>query len=171
MQTLDVISVNIWQILVSLLNLLLLTWIVKKFLFKRVMKVVDDRRAAIDGDYAKAQFAREEAEENRRNYEAAMAAAQQTSDQMISDAVRTAEYRGNEIVAEARNKAAEIRRQAEADAVLERKKAEEDMKREIADVSTRLTGKLLEREINAEDHRALIDSFLQEIGTEDDNNK
>jgi len=171
MQTLDVISVNIWQILVSLLNLLLLTWIVKKFLFKRVMKVVDDRRAAIDGDYAKAQSAREEAEENRRNYEAAMAAAQQTSDQMISDAVRTAEYRGNEIVAEARNKAAEIRRQAEADAVLERKKAEEDMKREIADVSTRLTGKLLEREINAEDHRALIDSFLQEIGTEDDNNK
>ena len=171
MQTLDVISVNIWQILVSLLNLLLLTWIVKKFLFKRVMKVVDDRRAAIDGDYAKAQSAREEAEENRRNYEAAMAAAQQTSDQMISDAVRTAEYRGNEIVAEARNKAAEIRRQAEADAVLERKKAEEDMKREIADVSTRLTGKLLEREINAEDHRALIDSFLPEIGSADDENK
>ena len=45
------------------------------------------------------------------------------------------------------------------------------MKREIADVSAQLTGKLLEREINAEDHRALIDSFLQEIGTEDDNNK
>ena len=43
------------------------------------------------------------------------------------------------------------------------------MKREIAEVSTQLTGKLLQREINEEDHRALIDSFLQEIGTDDDN--
>ena len=99
-----------------------------------------------------------------------MAAAQQTSDQIISDATRLAEHRGNEIVSEAREKATDIRRQAEADAVLERKKAEDDMKREIADVSARLTGKLLQREINEEDHRALIDSFLQEIGTENDNN-
>ena len=43
------------------------------------------------------------------------------------------------------------------------------MKREIADVSARLTGKLLQREINEEDHRALIASFLQEIKTDDDN--
>ena len=51
---------------------------------------------------------------------------------------------------------------------MEMKKAEEDMKREIADVSTRLTGKLLEREINDADHRRLIDSFLQEIDHDDD---
>ena len=76
-----------------------------------------------------------------------------------------------EIVAEAREKATELRRQAEADAVLERKKAADDMKREIADVSTRLTGKLLQREINEEDHRSLIDSFLTEIGADDDDNK
>ena len=81
----------------------------------------------------------------------------------------TAENRSSEIVADAREKATALRRQAEADAVLEKKKAEDDMKREIADVSTQLTGKLLQREINEEDHRALIDSFLQEIGTDDDN--
>ena len=150
MFNLDVISVNIWQILASLANLLILTWILKRFLFKPVKKMLDNRRAAIDADYA--------------------AAAQQTSDQMISDATRMAEHRSSEIVAEAREKATDIRRQAEADALLERKKAEDDMKREIADVSARLTGKLLQREINEEDHRALIDSFLQEIGTDNDNN-
>ena len=171
MQNLDVISVNIWAILASLANLLILTWIVKKFLFKPVKKVVDSRRAAIDEDYAKAAAAREEAEENRRNYEAAMEAAKQTGDQIIADATRTAEHRAGEIVAEAREKATDIRRQAEADAVLEKKKAEDDMKREIADVSTRLTGKLLQREINEDDHRALIDSFLQEIGADDDSDK
>ena len=168
MQSLKVISVNIWAILASLANLLLLTWIVKKFLFKPVKKIVDARRAAIDADYEQAAAARAEAEENRLNYEAAMTAARQTSDQIIAEATRTAEHRGNEIVSDARKKATEIRRQAESDAVLEKKKVADDIKHEIADVSAQLTGKLLEREINAEDHRALIDSFLQEIDDDDD---
>ena len=163
MQFLDVISVNIWAIIASLANLLLLTWIIKRFLFKPVKKMVDARRAAIDDDYAQAKAAREEAEESRLNYEAAMAAARQTSDQIIADASRTAEYRSNEIVAEARERASEIRRQAETDALLERKKAEDEMKHEIANVSAQLTGKLLQREINEEDHRNLIDSFLNDL--------
>ena len=120
MQFLDVISVNVWAILASLANLLLLTWIIKRFLFKPVKKMMDARRAAIDEDYAQAKAAREEAEESRLNYEAAMAAAKQTGDQIIADANRTAEYRSNEIVAQARDKASEIRRQAEQDALLER---------------------------------------------------
>ena len=55
--------------------------------------------------------------------------------------------------------------------MLERKKSEDEMKREIAEVSTQLTGKLLEREITGEDHRRLIDSFLQDIGNDNDNNE
>jgi F-type H+-transporting ATPase subunit b len=163
MQSLDVISVNVWAILASLANLLILTCILKKFLFKPVKKIVDSRRAAIDEDYAQAKIARDEAEQTRRNYDEAMAAAKITGDQIIADASRTAEYRSNEIVAQAREKASEIRRQAEQDAILERKKAEDEMKHEIADVSTQLTGKLLQREINEEDHRKLIDSFLNDL--------
>ena len=163
MQNLDVISVNIWAILASLANLLILTLIVKRFLFKPVKKIVDARRAAIDNDYAQARAARDQAEESRRNYEDAMAGAKQASDQIIADATRTAEYRSNEIISEAREKATDIRRQAEADAVLERRKAEDDMKHEIAEVSTQLTGKLLQREINEDDHKKLIDSFLNDL--------
>ena len=170
MQSLKVISVNIWAIIASLCNLLILTWIVKRFLFKPAKKILDERRAAIDADYAQAAAAKAEAEEDRLNYEAAMAAAEQTSGQIIADATRNAEHRSNAIIADAREKATALRRQAEADAVLERKKAEDEIRKEIADVSTQLTGKLLQREITEEDHRNLINSFLQEIGT-DDNNK
>ena len=160
---LKVISVNAWAIVISLVNLVILTMILKRFLFKPVTKILDTRRATIDEDYAQAKAAREEAEETRKNYEEAMAAAKITGDQIIADASRTAEFRSNEIVAQAREKASEIRRQAEQDAVLERKKAEDEMKHEIADVSTQLTGKLLQREINEEDHRKLIDSFLNDL--------
>lgn len=168
MQNLSVISVNIWEILIALANLLLLTLGLKKFLFKPVMKVLDERRAKIDGDYLEAQQANEKAQEARSNYEAALAGAHQEADMILNDATRRAEHRGNEIVQDARDKASDIRKQAEVDALLEKKKAEEDIRKEIADVSTRLTGKLLEREITEEDHRMLIDSFLQEIGTNHD---
>lgn len=167
MQSLEVISVNVWSILISLCNLLILTLLVKKFLFKPIKKVLDARKAAIDEDYNAAAAEREKAEEAHRNYQAAMAGARQTADQMIADAARTAERRGNEIVLEARDKAAEIRKQAETDAALEKKKAEEDIRHEIAEVSAQLTGKLLAREINADDHRELIDSFLQNMGNEE----
>ncbi len=163
MQSLSIISVNIWQILISLANLAILTWIVKKFLFRPVKKMMDARRETIDETYARAERAEAEAEENRRNYAASMAAAKQTADHMIAQAARDAERRGSEIETEARERAHEIRLQAEADAQLEKKKAEEEIRHEIAEVSAQLTGKLLEREIRPEDHRELIDSFLQEL--------
>ena len=159
MQSLSIISVNLWQILISLANLVILTLIVKKFLFKPVRKVMDARRESIDEGYARAEKAESEAEEHRERYEAALAAAKQTTDQ----AARDAERRGAQIEEKAREQAAEIRRQAEADALLERKKAEDDMRHEIADVSARLTEKLLEREVSPEDHRELIDDFLKEL--------
>ena len=171
MQNLEVISVNIWQIVIALCNLLILTLILKHFLFKPVTKVMNERRAKIDGDYLEAQQANKAAQEARTNYEAALAGARQEADQIVTEATRRAEHRGNEIVEDAREKASDIRKQAEADALLEKKKAENDIRREIADVSTRLTGKLLEREITEEDHRGLIDSFLQEIGTNHDTDK
>ena len=38
------------------------------------------------------------------------------------------------------------------------------MRGEIADLSAELAEKLLEREINPDDHRAMIASFLDEVG-------
>ncbi len=163
MQSLSIISVNIWQVLISFANLALLTLILKKFLFKPVKKVVDQRRETIDSAYARAEAAETEANAHKEHYASAMAAAKQTADQMISEAARDAERRGSQIESEARERAQEIRKQAEADALLEKKKAEEDIRREITEVSTQLTEKLLEREIKPEDHRELIDSFLQEL--------
>ena len=124
MQSLSIISVNIWQVLISFANLAILTWIMKKLLFKPVKKILDARKESIDSAYARAGEAEAQAEEHRKDYAAALAAAKQTTDQMISDAAREAERRGNEIENEARDRAQEIRRQAEADALLEKKKAE-----------------------------------------------
>ena len=42
----------------------------------------------------------------------------------------------------------------------------ETIKEQIVDVSTALAEKMLEREVNADDHKALIDDFISKIGDE-----
>lgn len=168
MQTLEIISVNIWNALVSLCNLLLLYLILKKFLYKPVKKVLSQRQAAIDEQYASAQNAERDANDTKKAWEQKMLAAEDEADNILKTATVNAENRGNKIVAEAKEKADVIIRQAQNEAQLEVKKAQAGIKEEIVNVSVALTEKMLNREIDAEDHRELIDSFIREIGDDDD---
>ena len=98
---------------------------------------------------------------------AGVSGAQAEADQLLRQANANAERYTRQATAEAEEKAGRIVRQAQQEAQLEKDRARDDMKREIVDVSTQLAGKILSREIDAADHRALIDSVLQKIGDED----
>ena len=69
MQNLEIISVNIWNILISLANLVILFLILKHFLFKPVKKVMDERAKSIQDGYDNAEKAQEEAEENKKAWQ------------------------------------------------------------------------------------------------------
>ena len=168
MQSLDIISVNIWSVLISLANLLILFLIIKKFLYKPVKETMAKRQAEIDKQYDAAKEAEASAMQNKAEWETRMETAKETADAMIKDAADTAKRRGETIIGEAESRADSIVRQAQAQAELERRSAEEDIRREIVDVSTQLAGKILEREVKASDHRSLIDSFLENIGDAND---
>lgn len=163
-QTLEIISVNLWQILISLANLLLIYIILKKLLWKPVKKVMDQRQAMVDDQFAAAEAAEEEANRDKAEWAARLATADAEADARIQAADETARRHGDRIVADARDKAQGILRQAETEAALERQKAEAGIKQEIAAVGTQLAEKMLEREINPEDHRQMIESFLDEMG-------
>ncbi|MBR5135181.1 MAG: hypothetical protein IKV35_06250, partial [Clostridia bacterium] len=57
---------------------------------------------------------------------------------------------------------------AQEEARREYTKAKAQIRHEIADVSVLLTEKMLDREINSDDHRELIDSFIETMGDDDD---
>ena len=170
MQTLDVISVNLWQMLASLLNLVLLFLLVKKFLYKPVKKMLEQRQSTIEGNFAEAEKAKEAALLDQKAYEEKLADAKGEADRVIKSAVDIAAQREREILEDAKEKADGIIRRAEADAILEKKKAEDAIRREIVEVSSALTEKMLEREITKDDHKQLIDSFIESIGEEDETN-
>ena len=166
MQNLDIISVNLWQILISLANLTILFLLIKKFLYKPVLKMLDARRAQIDKDYSDAAEAKKNAEGKDAELTDRLNNAKAEAEGIVKEAADNAKIRGDKIVEEARATASGIIRQAEEDAQLERKRVNETIKEQIVDVSTALAEKMLEREINADDHKALIDDFISKIGDE-----
>ncbi len=168
MQTLDVISVNIWQIVISLLNLLLMFLILKHFLFKPVKKMMDKRREELENQYKAAEDAQNDALKDRELWESKLAHADAEADEIRSQAVTDAKYRSGKIIAEAKDKAGSIMRQAEVNAELEMQKAQAGIKDEIVNVSAALTEKMLGREINTDDHRGLIESFIGDLGDDYD---
>ena len=167
MQSLDIISVNLWQILISLANLLIMLLIIKKFLFKPVQELMAKRQAELDHQYAAADAAEQAAQKHKDAWERKLQTANDEADAIIQEATDAAKYRAAQIVEDANAKAASIQSRAESEALLTQKRAEEEIKKEIVEVSSAIAEKMLEREINENDHRALIDSFLDEIGEND----
>lgn len=167
MQSLEVISVNIWQIIISLCNLVILFLLLKKFLYKPVREMLAKRKALIDGVYADADKAKSEALESKAEYEKRLAGAHAEAENIRQNAVLEATRRGDKLLAEAKDKADGIVSKAEAEAELEKRQAREGIRREIADGATAVAEKLIGREIDSKDQKNLIDSFINELDTGD----
>lgn len=167
MQSLEVISVQIWDILISLANLLIIFLLFKKFLFKPVRRILDKRKGTIDEQYTAAEEAKQSALADKEAYETKLKSVKDEADEMIKSAAATADRRSAKIIDDAKEKADGIIRQAHSEVELEKKKAADEIRNEIADVSALLTEKVLEREINEADHREFIDSFIKGIGEDD----
>lgn len=170
-QTLDVISVNLWNILISLANLTILFWLVKKFLFAPVKRMFAARQAAIDHQYAAAEAAKAEAEAHKEAWQSKMASAEDEAKSIVKEAKESADHRAEQIVREADARAEQIVARAETEAELTRKRAEDGIKKEIVEVSAALAEKLLEREVHEEDHRAMIDAFIEQMGDDHDTDR
>ena len=65
----ELISIAPWEMISQLCNLLILTLLVKKFLFKPVQKILAERQAAADAVMAEARSAREQAQAMQAEYE------------------------------------------------------------------------------------------------------
>ena len=168
MQPSEIITVNIWQIVVSLLNLLILFLIIKKFLYKPVQNILKTRTEKIDESYTKAEEYLQEAKESKKELDRELSKAQERADEIINDATVAAGRREEKIISDARGEAEIIIRQAKAEAELEKQKAVGEIKTQIVDVSFALGEKIIEREIKEEDHRQLIDSVISQIGENDE---
>ncbi|MCQ2532130.1 MAG: F0F1 ATP synthase subunit B [Saccharofermentans sp.] len=163
MNNLDVISLNIWQILISLANLAILFFLFKRFLFKPVKEILAKRESEIQAEYDKAEKATDEANEIKASWEEKMKTADDKADEIIKNAVEKADRRSEVMLYESREKAESIIRKAKAEAERDKRDAQETIKQEIVGVSAAISEKIIGREINMDDHKDLIDSFIDNM--------
>ena len=164
MQTLQVISINIWDILISLANLLIMLLVIKKFLFKPVMQVITDRQKEIDDSLAEAEQAKQDAQVMRQEYEQKLSDATQTGERIVKEAVARGQSREEEIIRQANREAEAIREKAAEDVQREKRKAVNDAKNEISGIALAIAGKVVGRELNEQDQSELVDSFIDQLG-------
>jgi len=158
------VGVNFWTALFTLLNTLTIYFVAKKFLFRPVMKIIQDRQQEIDAMYAEADTAKESALALEGEYRAQLAAAQETSDAMVKEAMIRGKNREEEILRQANREANAIREKATADIAREKKKALNDAKDEISSLAMEIAGKVVGKSLDTSRQHQLVDSFLEELG-------
>ena len=160
----ELLGVNPWTALFTLANTVALFLVMKKFLFKPVMKIIEERQQEIDGMYKDAGEAKEQAQALQAEYQEKLSAAQETSERLVKEAVARGQHREEEIIRQANQEASAILEKASADIALEKKKAINDAKDDISDIALAIAGNVVGRELNNNDQSELIDHFINELG-------
>lgn len=160
----EFLNINFFTALFTLVNTVVLFLVMKKFLFKPVMKMIADRQQEIDDLYADAGKAKEEAQQLQSEYKQKLSAAQETSDRLVKEAMARGQSREEEIIRQANLEADAIRTKASADIAQEKKKAINEAKDEISVIAMAIAGKVVGRELSADDQSDLVDSFINELG-------
>ncbi len=145
-------------------NLLILMLLVKKFLFKPVVDILQKRQDEVDKIYADANKAKDEANTLRADYENRLAAAKEEAGEIVKTATAAAQRKSTEMLEEAQTKASGLVARAEAQIAQEKKKAINEIKDEISGMAVDIASKVVEREISAKDHEKLIEDFIKNVG-------
>ena len=160
----ELLGVNVFTALFTLANTVALFLVLKKFLFKPVMKVITDRQQEIDDAYADADQAKADASAMRQEYEQKLSDATQTGEKIVKEAVARGQSREEEIIRQANLEAEAIRSKAASDAQREKRKAVNDAKEEISVIALAIAGKVVGRQLDSEDQSQLVDSFIEQLG-------
>ena len=168
MQSLSIISVNFWQIVFSFANLAILAWILKKFLFKPVKKIIEKRQQEVDAVLSEAEAAKANALSVQTDYEEKMLAVQKEAESIRSEAINAAKEKSAQLIADAQAEAAAIREKANKDIELELARVMSQAREDISEMAVDIAGKLIKKDLDDNAHIELAKQFIDEIGGSDD---
>ncbi|MBR2528449.1 MAG: F0F1 ATP synthase subunit B [Blautia sp.] len=164
MQVQDLVTIIPWNFIATICNLFIQIYLIKRFLFKPVNEVLAKRKSLADAQISDAVKTNDEAKALKAQYEQDMLAAKQRASEILSTAQKNAQIQSEELVREANAQAAAIKAKAENDIAQEKRKAVNEIKDEIGGMAVEIAGKVIERELNENDHAKLIDEFIASVG-------
>ena len=144
----------------TIINLVVLYLLLRHFLFKPVMGIMDKRKKIIEDGLKNAQDAQSDAKKMKQEYEDALKGAKQESAQIIENARSAAKNEYDRIVGEAGDKAGNIIESAKETVRVEREQTMKELQGEIAGLAVASAAKIVGRTADED----LYDQFLKEVG-------
>ena len=144
---------------------LIVLGVLVKFAFPTLKKTMSDRTEKIRSDLDGAATAKASAEEELATYRSQLANSRNEGQQLIETARADAERVRADIIARAETEAAEIKARATEDIKLATERAQADLQSSVKDLSIELAEKVVERNLDPETQRALIDSYISQVGS------
>jgi F-type H+-transporting ATPase subunit b len=158
--------VHPFWVLVSIVNFLVLLYLLRRFMWGPILATLDRRAAKIREGLELTESARREREQLKQEVEKILGEARGEAAAIAERTTKAAEAAGADIRTQAKTEADRIREKGRTDAQALHDQALAQLRSEVASMVVLAASRILGREINPEQHRALIERSLEEAGTE-----
>ena len=158
------LNISIVNIVCTILNLLILYFVFKKFLFGRVDEILKARQEEVEHATQAADKAIEEATATKKEYEKKISLADEEKETILSDIKKQGFDEYEKIVLDARKKGDQIIKEARFNAQEEAKRAREECASEIKDMVIDAASKIAAADHTKEADLELYDKFIDKAG-------
>ena len=149
-----------WTIVTFLIVLFILKWKA----WGPLMSVLDKREKDIREALSAAEKARKEADKVSEDYDEMIRKAQSEAQQIVAESKATGERIQKEIKETAKKEAKEILTKAQVQIDSEKEKAVQEIKSAVVDFSIQAATKVIEKNLESEDNRRIINDTIEGIG-------
>lgn len=148
----------------TIINVLILFALVRKFLFKPVHNILDARQAEIDKQYEDVKAAQDTADELKKKYETSVKNITKEKEEILNDAREKANDDYEKVLADAKTQADKIVADAQKSADEMHQKRMQQATEQIADLVVAATAKIVASHQGMEADRELYNQFLAKTG-------
>ena len=156
--------ITLTQVIAAVVNFFLLLVILRAFLYRPVLQMLEARKKEIEDNLNAAEKAKEEAQVLKADYEQSLKEAYQKAQSIVSEADQAAEKNRNDMLQKAREEANVIAARAKEEIEREKDQALVSLRQEVANLAIDAAEKVVGRVVSEEDHKAMVQDFVQEVG-------
>ena len=147
----------------TILTFLLLVFVLAKFAWKPLLKMLQDREDMVRSSIEDAEKAKSELERLNEESEAIMAKARSEAQSILADGKAAAEKVKDDIIAKSKKHANKIREDAGDQIQVEKDKAISEIKKEVVNLTLSVAEKLIQKNLSDADNKSLIDESLKKV--------
>ncbi|MFH0930569.1 MAG: F0F1 ATP synthase subunit B [Candidatus Zixiibacteriota bacterium] len=149
------------QVITQIIGFLLALFILKRFAWKPLLNILEERRSKIKSEFGKIEEEKNTVKGLTSEYEAKLKGIESLARQKILGAAKEGQLMASQIKENARKDALEIMGRSKEEIQRELVKAKGQLKNELVDLSLRAAEKIIQEKLDEEKDRKLISDFIQ----------